>query len=73
LSPIAMNFGGVATHGPRRGRPLTAGSFLASSLRSFASSPAASVVALMSFTLRDRSRSLPSTSIRPGFSRPGGP
>src|ERR1700694_908391 len=70
---MATNLGGGATHGPSRGLPFTKGSFLVSSLRSCASDAGASVDPSMSFTLRDRSRNLPSASIRPGFSLPAGP
>src|SRR5215831_10254569 len=73
LRPIATNFDGVATQGPRRGRPLTSGSFFVSSFASSLSFAGASAGASMSFTLRDRSRSLPSASMRPGFSLPGAP
>src|SRR6266545_4258191 len=70
---MAMNFDGIATHAPRRGRPFTSGSFLGSSLPSSFSFAGASVSVPMSLTLRDRSRSLPSASMRPGFSLPAGP
>jgi hypothetical protein len=67
------NFDGVATHGPRRGLPLTSGSFFVSSFASAFRLAGAIAAALMSFTFRDRSRSLPSASMRPGFSLPAGP
>ena len=35
--------------------------------------PEASISPSMSFTMRDRSRILPSSSMMPGFSRPGAP
>jgi hypothetical protein len=65
--------GGVATHDPSRGLPLTSGSFFGSSFFNFASSAGASDAPSMSFTFFDKSRSLPSASMSPGFSRPAGP
>ena len=73
LRPIAMNFDGVATQEPSRGRPLTSGSLRGSSFASSLSFAGASAAPSMSLTFRDRSRSLPSASMSPGFSLPGGP
>ncbi len=73
LSPIATNLPLPATQAPIRGLPFTSGSRFVSSLRRAESAASDSVAGSMSFTLRDRSRSLPSASTRPGFSLPAGP
>ncbi len=62
-----MNFGLPPTGEPMRGEPLTAGSDAGSSAASLARLAGANASSARSFTWPERSRSLPSLSISPGF------
>src|SRR2546425_483065 len=55
---------------PSRGRPLITGRRAIFTDRSFFSPAVDSTSGVMSFTTRERSRSVPSSSMRPGFSLP---
>src|SRR5215510_256854 len=59
--------------GPSRGLPETGFIRLRFAFLIFATPPEASMAPSISFTMRDRSRTLPSSPMMPGFSRPGAP
>jgi hypothetical protein len=70
---MAMKLPTLPMQGPSRGLPPTTLSRLMLAFLILARPPAASISPSISFTIRDRSRSLPSASMMPGFSRPGAP
>ena len=70
---MAMKLRTLPMQGPSRGLPDTGFIRLRFAFLIFARPPEASISPSMSFTMRDRSRILPSSPMMPGFSRPGAP
>src|SRR3974390_1927286 len=70
---MAMKFCTRPMHGPTRGRPGAGLRRERLAFLIFVKPPEASISPSMSFTMRERSRILPSSPIMPGFSFPGAP